>query len=216
MEIYIDLDSKKTHISWLSNEILKNIFEYLTISDFKNLLRTCKYISEFGRNDFIWEKIAEREAADIYPYKPSQVDYKWLCLAKVGSMSISRSSLYIYGQFNGPEHNPLENGIAISKRENKILSGEFKDGELNGSGTCWLRHKDNGTTKVTYMKKYEGKWVDGKKNGHGLFYWKNGDYYVGEWKNDHSQGKGKYIWKCGSYYEGNFDMNQMSGTGTYT
>jgi hypothetical protein len=35
-----------------------------------------------------------------------------------------------------------------------------------------------------------GKWIDDKKEGEGIFYWKNGDCYIGTWKNNQIWGVG--------------------------
>lgn len=41
----------------------------------------------------------------------------------------------------------------------------------------------------------------------------NGDSYEGEYMNDKKNGKGIYIWKNGSKYEGNFENDYRHGYG---
>jgi hypothetical protein len=37
---------------------------------------------------------------------------------------------------------------------------------------------------------YEGEWLNGSKNGNGVFYYADGSKYDGEWKEDKKDGKG--------------------------
>ena len=193
-------------INMIPDELFVMILSSLTIKAFQSFLQTCSSFSRFGSEEHIWKELAQKKATHIFPYKPLQVNYKWICLAHIGSYAISRASLFIYGEFTGDENNPKENGIAIAKRDSRILSGQFKDGELNGYGICWWQNKN----------RYDGYWAGGKQQGQGKFIWSDGDYYEGEWLDDHRQGKGKYFWPKGSYYEGDFVMNELEGEGTYT
>jgi hypothetical protein len=48
---------------------------------------------------------------------------------------------------------------------NEQLLGQYKDDKMNGKGTYYYA---NGN-------KYTGVWVNGKKEGQGVFIWTNGD-----------------------------------------
>ena len=41
--------------------------------------------------------------------------------------------------------------------------------------------------------KYEGEFINGKKNGKGIFYFNNGNIYDGEWKDGKEDGKGTFL-----------------------
>ena len=41
-------------------------------------------------------------------------------------------------------------------------------------------------------RRYEGQYVDDKKEGNGTFYWSDGRKYQGMWKNGKQDGKGEY------------------------
>ena len=43
---------------------------------------------------------------------------------------------------------------------------------------------------------------EGKRKGHGIKVFKNGDKYEGEWARDKANGKGKFWHSDGDYYEG--------------
>ena len=47
-------------------------------------------------------------------------------------------------------------------------------------------------------RKYEGEYVDDKKEGKGTFTWPDGRKYIGGWKNGKQHGNGDYIDKKGN------------------
>ena len=53
--------------------------------------------------------------------------------------------------------------------------GEFKNGLKHGKGILYYK---NGNIK------YEGYFIDDKKEGNGKYIYESGNYYIGEWKND--------------------------------
>ena len=68
-----------------------------------------------------------------------------------------------------------------------------------------------------------GDWVEGKKDGHGCYTYKNGDVYQGYWLKDRRAGQGKYffkgascsfegVWKDGHFLKGDWVMRDG---GTY-
>lgn len=62
---------------------------------------------------------------------------------------------------------------------------------------------------------YSGKWVNGKKDGHGTYVFNaTAMKYVGEW----FEGKfltGRWVYPNGTYYEGQFQNNKPKGAGTW-
>ena len=50
--------------------------------------------------------------------------------------------------------------------------------------------------------KYEGEWVDGKKEGFGKYTYASGGVYEGDWAGDERRGEGKMTWASGDKYEG--------------
>jgi len=64
--------------------------------------------------------------------------------------------------------------------------------------------------------RYEGEFVNGKRNGQGTMTWSSGDRYTGGWDNDKRQGQGTYTWSNGESYTGGWDNDLQTGVGTYT
>ena len=88
-------------------------------------------------------------------------------------------------------------------------TGEWKDGKLNGYGTFTWKE-----TRVGYMYKYEGYFVNDQRHGKGTAYFVGGDTYSGNWKNGDRTGYGTYTWKDGGKYEGYFVNGKLHGNGT--
>ena len=64
-------------------------------------------------------------------------------------------------------------------------------------------------------KSYEGEWVDGRRNGFGLLYWKDGSIYKGFFSNDKANGLGKQVHKAGEVYLGQWKNDHAEGLGTF-
>lgn len=54
----------------------------------------------------------------------------------------------------------------------------------------------------TRCNRFEGVYVDDKKNGHGTFTWESGNIYNGNYVNDERCGYGEMYWTDGSVYRG--------------
>jgi uncharacterized protein YbaP (TraB family) len=63
---------------------------------------------------------------------------------------------------------------------------------------------------------YDGDWLDGQRDGTGLYTWKSGSSYAGEWSGGKRQGKGVYTWADGSKYNGSWGNDKPSGVGVFT
>jgi hypothetical protein len=63
--------------------------------------------------------------------------------------------------------------------------------------------------------KYEGYFRNDKKEGEGIFYYANGDRYKGNFSGGFYQGYGVFYFNNGDRYEGEFNKNKYSGKGKY-
>ena len=73
---------------------------------------------------------------------------------------------------------------------------KFKDDLPNGKGTEYYK---NGNIK------YEGDYINGKREGNGKFIDEDGNYYIGQFKNDLRNGIGKVFLSNGiNIYKGIF------------
>jgi len=98
-------------------------------------------------------------------------------------------------------------GMYVGKYE-----GEWKDGEMHGTGTLKISRIFSGNMgsyglapfpfswKLIDQGKYEGEWKDGLEHGHGIRTSSNGGWkFIGKWKN------GKYF--HGTYFFANDDKH---------
>lgn len=63
--------------------------------------------------------------------------------------------------------------------------------------------------------KHEGIYIDGLKEGHGIFNWPDGSRYEGEFKDDQRTGTGTFTWPSGDVYDGEFAKGVCHGKGFF-
>lgn len=90
-------------------------------------------------------------------------------------------------------------------------NGACADGFAQGQGVVqWF-------TDGQANDRFEGEYLDGRRNGHGVFIWASGNRYDGSFKDDHRTGRGVLTWaKKGERYEGEWRDNKPNGRGTMT
>jgi hypothetical protein len=98
-------------------------------------------------------------------------------------------------------------GVKIYSNKDKY-EGYWKNDMRHGKGTYWLCIGKN-----AYRKLYTGDWFENKKEGKGIFFYKDGGCYDGEWKNSKRHGKGLMIYSNGDTYEGYWQDDLKHGYG---
>lgn len=93
--------------------------------------------------------------------------------------------------------------------------------DANGEGTNYRGGCQNGLPhgygSIDYANAtYKGNWIDGKKNGHGVYAWASGNKYQGNWIDGRQNGHAVYIWASGNKYEGNVVNGRPKGHGVQT
>ncbi len=63
--------------------------------------------------------------------------------------------------------------------------------------------------------RYEGNFIEGKRNGEGVYYYSKGSKYVGTQENDRRHGWGTYYYASGSKYVGEWIFETKEGRGTF-
>ena len=63
---------------------------------------------------------------------------------------------------------------------------------------------------------YVGEYQRGKRHGHGVYSFPNGDCYVGQYADDLPHGHGVYHFASGQRYEGNWQQGKKHGWSIYT
>ena len=106
-----------------------------------------------------------------------------------------------------------------------VGSWEYKSS--NSSATLryegeWINGKRNGHGILTIVpsskfgiEKYVGDFKDGKRTGNGTYTFANGDKYVGPFIDGKKIGQGAYSFANGDKYIGEFKGDRMHGEGTY-
>jgi len=95
------------------------------------------------------------------------------------------------------------------------------DPELQGfyEGPC-VNGLAEGQGRAGGTAQYEGGFKAGRKDGHGVKTWPNGDRYDGDFVDGKKEGRGTYTWGRGKWegerYEGEYRNDKRDGTGTYT
>jgi len=98
-----------------------------------------------------------------------------------------------------------------------IYKGEWKDDKREGNGIItyesetkfegiWINNRRNGFGKQICIngEEYEGNWTDSYRNGNGTMKYANGDIFKGEWEKSERHERGLYILKDGRKVAGNW------------
>jgi hypothetical protein len=87
--------------------------------------------------------------------------------------------------------------------------GPCKGGKAHGLGKLYwtIEGRQNG--------RYEGRYVEGMRDGRGAFYFANGNIHRGLYKNDLPNGHGQFIYASGDRYEGDFKNGAFHGKGAF-
>ena len=69
-------------------------------------------------------------------------------------------------------------------------------------------------TLTHYILRYEGGWVEDHRNGHGIYYYVNGDTYDGNWYEHKRHGQGVYTYHTsGTKCKGTWVQGKREGDG---
>lgn len=121
----------------------------------------------------------------------------------------------VIGKYDGEWQNEMPNGWGVLTLneavvgfcdEGATLSGQFKNGLLEGEGVLQL---SDGTS-------FTGTFKNGVINGQGTYLYSNGDSLSAEFINNIANGQGTYIFQNGEIYEGQFSNGKPHGLGRYT
>ena len=127
--------------------------------------------------------------------KPKQIQKNGL------DIQIWSKNFYYIGYYK----NGLADGIGKLITGNSKYLGEFKNDQANGFG---IFHNNSKETI------YEGYWLNDTQNEYGIEKWSDDSIFFGEYSDGKKNGIGIYIWKDGRY-EGEFINNKFEGYGIY-
>ena len=134
--------------------------------------------------------------------------------------------------YEGTFHNGAIDGYGRLTWDNgDQYEGEFKNNKINGVGTMywaslgekftgqWKDNKENGfgiyiwyeknSNSKTLRNRYIGYWINGVREGYGVFFYSNDTKYEGFWGNNEKNGFGVFRFKNGTEYIGDFLQDRM-------
>lgn len=110
------------------------------------------------------------------------------------------------GENRGTQSNVVA-GIGKTISSGDVYSGNFANSMYNGVGVYkW-------SVPTTATEHFEGDWVDNRKRGVGIAYYRSGDRYAGDFIDDKKDGYGVYTYADGTRYEGAFSASEYAGYG---
>ena len=119
----------------------------------------------------------------------------------LGACKFSNGDVYVGEYRDGRYHGRGK----YTRPDGAVYEGGWKDGEENGSGKSIF--KPSGNT-------YEGEWKNGQMNGRGTFVYATGGRYVGCYIDGKRDGMGVYYSRDGNYFDGEWKDGMMNGYGT--
>ena len=134
--------------------------------------------------------------------------------------------------YEGTFHNGAIDGYGRLTWDNgDQYEGEFKNNKINGVGTMywaslgekftgqWKDNKENGfgiyiwyeknSNSKSLRNRYIGYWINGVREGYGVFFYSNDTKYEGFWENNEKNGFGVFRFKNGTEYIGDFLQDRM-------
>lgn len=91
----------------------------------------------------------------------------------------------------------------------EIFVGQWEAGIQHGKGKHVWFYKRVASSQYPIRNSYEGDFVRGARDGHGMFFYASGAIYDGCWKDNLKHGPGKFVFKNGRIYEGIFEYDHM-------
>ncbi|CAM4847680.1 unnamed protein product [Rotaria magnacalcarata] len=144
-----------------------------------------------------------------------------ITVRKIGSQKLTNNTLYDHqSTFPVKSKTPKltsshKNATLLTNSTPRIDSSSFK-GVQSTSVALNVSIDSKSTTKFSNGDIYEGKTMNGKKQGQGTYKWVNGGEYTGEWNENVFHGQGSRIWASGDTYIGQWVDGKKQGHGTYT
>ncbi|MGV8946380.1 MAG: DUF4189 domain-containing protein [Lutibacter sp.] len=121
-------------------------------------------------------------------------------------------------------NSPSTGDLKIIRNKNNTNSSSQRLQQADENGNMYdyvgeiVNNLPHGFGTLTYLKSgsvYKSNFINGNREGYGIYTFKSGNRYEGDWKNDKMHGYGKWIDAGGGYYEGGYQNGLMHGHGKY-
>eukprot|EP00316_Scyphosphaera_apsteinii_P024956 CAMPEP_0119323652 /NCGR_PEP_ID=MMETSP1333-20130426/61215_1 /TAXON_ID=418940 /ORGANISM="Scyphosphaera apsteinii, Strain RCC1455" /LENGTH=141 /DNA_ID=CAMNT_0007331155 /DNA_START=43 /DNA_END=465 /DNA_ORIENTATION=+ len=98
----------------------------------------------------------------------------------------------------------MKEGMGLLDDEPERTETDFFNGDKYVGDVCDGKRNGHGVYYYDSGDKYTGEWVLGKQCGHGVYVYANGDRYVGQWQGGKHDGAGTYYFKSGKIFNGTY------------
>jgi len=166
------------------------------------------YVGEWSNNQPEGNGVYEYHSKGILKkyvgewHSGKRTGYGWM-LAKDGTQRLGK---WQEGKFI----KALEAGCLSGDCQNKSSEYIWADDQSRYLGK-YVNGKRNGAGVYYYGKggKYQGNFRDGKRHGYGTYYFPNGSKYIGNWQNDVREGTGTLWKKNGQIVKGSWKSGRL-------
>lgn len=100
--------------------------------------------------------------------------------------------------------------VATGDAAGDEYAGYFENGLRHGVGVFVFG--DNAKNKSNSLR-YEGEYVNGRRSGFGVYYWRSGNRYAGSERDGRRNGAGVFRFADGTRFEGEYQDEKRSGYG---
>jgi hypothetical protein len=100
-------------------------------------------------------------------------------------------------------------GLMVWRDVDEVYTGQWSADLPHGLGEHIWGDSSSHSVKKEMCNIYRGNFVEGRREGHGTFFYMNGSQYTGQWHADAKQGEGLFLYADGRVFGGLFHQNRM-------
>jgi len=146
--------------------------------------------------------VVSQATSSEYPACPPNTSFLTEC---IGKWDWGEGGTYVGEWLNNDMHGQGRREYG----DGTIYVGQWERNEPHGLGMMIWPKEDGDVRK----QKYVGNFKDGKRHGHGTYYYGSGNEYSGEWRGDDRTGVGTYTFANGHVLTGKVENGEFTGSG---
>ena len=146
--------------------------------------------------------VVSQATSSEYPACPPNTSFLTEC---IGKWDWGEGGTYVGEWLNNDMHGQGRREYG----DGTIYVGQWERNAPHGLGMMIWPKEDGDVRK----QKYVGNFKDGKRHGHGTYYYGSGNEYSGEWRGDDRTGVGTYTFANGHVLTGKVENGEFTGSG---